>query len=231
MADQDPAPVTLDPDTPRLPGRPVPKGMHAVMAQRVEPAGSLDVFPTQPWATRAFCEYVLDLKGQRVWECACHVGHMAKPLAEYAGEVVASDIHDYGFGSVFDFLTVGSLFGGPPFGLVDWVITNPPFNLLDEFIDRGLQIARRGVAFFGRIQLLETVGRYERIWQPHRGRVTYAQYVERVPLVRGRIEQDASSAASYGWVVIDKRYDRVPLIHIPPCRAQLERDTDYIEAA
>ena len=31
----------------------------AVMARRVEPADSLDYFPTPPWATRAFCEHVL----------------------------------------------------------------------------------------------------------------------------------------------------------------------------
>jgi hypothetical protein len=30
------------------------------MAQRVEPASSLDDFPTPPWATRALIEYVLD---------------------------------------------------------------------------------------------------------------------------------------------------------------------------
>lgn len=31
----------------------------AVMARRVEPADSLDFFPTPPWATRAFCEHVM----------------------------------------------------------------------------------------------------------------------------------------------------------------------------
>ena len=28
---------------------------HAVMSQRSEPLGSLDFFPTPPWATRALC--------------------------------------------------------------------------------------------------------------------------------------------------------------------------------
>ena len=32
---------------------------HAVMAQRVEAANSLDNFPTPPWATRALIEHVI----------------------------------------------------------------------------------------------------------------------------------------------------------------------------
>ena len=64
---------------------------HAVMAQRKEAKGSLDDFPTPPWATRALLEHVIEQGGYTdrltALEPACGVGHMAKVLREYFGEV------------------------------------------------------------------------------------------------------------------------------------------------
>jgi hypothetical protein len=78
------------------------------MATRVEPRDSLDYFPTPPWATRALCEHVIDIRGCSVWEPACGEGHMVGPLKQYAESVAASDVHDYGFGAVHDFLWHGA---------------------------------------------------------------------------------------------------------------------------
>src|SRR4051794_30361823 len=66
---------------------------YAVTAQRIEPADSPDDFPTPPWATRALMEHVLDnepLCSLTCLEPACGVGHMAKVLNEYFGQVHAS---------------------------------------------------------------------------------------------------------------------------------------------
>src|SRR5262249_15486403 len=79
-------------------------GARAIMASRKEPKDSLDPFWTPPWATRALVERVLpvlgiapsDLAGMSAWEHACGEGHMAEPLAEYFGRVIASDVHNYG---------------------------------------------------------------------------------------------------------------------------------------
>ena len=62
---------------------------------------------------------------------------MARPLKEYFRAVQASDAHDYGYGQQRDFLTY-------PFktSSVDWVITNPPFWLAEQFLLRSLSIAR-----------------------------------------------------------------------------------------
>ncbi len=54
---------------------------HAVMAQRVESAESLDDFPTPPWAARAFLSHHFaadDLKEMSVWEPGFGRGHMAQ---------------------------------------------------------------------------------------------------------------------------------------------------------
>jgi hypothetical protein len=219
---------------------------HAVMAQRREPQDGLDDFPTPMWATRALIEHVLKpldlaLPGHIVAEPAAGRGYMARALAEYFDTVWASDIHQYVEGAaVSDFLTdpCGPTPDGS--GAADWIITNPPFRLFTEFVERAAHLARYGVAMFGRIQILETVNRYNRIFQPWYGRLLWCQYVERVPLLQGRLERKASSASAYGWLVIAKHCyfphpyvstwspgRTFPVVLIPPCRKELERDSDY----
>jgi hypothetical protein len=66
-------------------------------------------------------------------------GHMARPLKEYFGKVKASDIYAYGHGTPADFLA-----GPIDAASVHWIITNPPFRLAEDFIQRSLIVARRG---------------------------------------------------------------------------------------
>jgi len=199
---------------------------HAVMAQRSEAKDSLDDFPTPPWATRALIEHVLrskgELKRQTCLEPACGAGHMSKVLAEFFGEVKSSDIHDYRYGEVQDFLkkplAVNSF---------DWVITNPPFRLAEEFALRAIKVARRGVAILARTVFIESVGRYERLFMEHTPAL-FAQFTERVPMVKGRLDRKASTATGYGWLVWEREFKGRPeLVWIPPCRKSLERDADY----
>lgn len=134
------------------------------MAQRAEARDSLDDFPTPPWATRALVEHVLENKAELsnmiCLEPACGVGHMAKVLSEYFDEVRSSDIHPYGYGEVRDYLGVPLETNSS-----DWVITNPPFRLGEQFVLRSLKIARRGVAILARTVFIESVGRYENVFR------------------------------------------------------------------
>ncbi|MCX8282446.1 SAM-dependent methyltransferase [Phyllobacterium sp. 0TCS1.6C] len=200
---------------------------HAVMAQRYEANDSADNFPTPPWATRGLVEHVIGnlpgLKNMTCLEPACGQGYMAKPLAEYFGSVEASDAYSYGYGPVRDFLDY-------PFeaGSHDWVITNPPFRLAEEFVQRALIVARKGVAMLARTVFLESVGRYEGIFNvvpPTK----FAQFAERVPMVKGRLDRKASTATGYAWFVWEKGEGMtIPrLMWVPPCRKALERDSDY----
>ncbi len=199
----------------------------AVMARRKEPAGSLDYFPTPAWATRALLTHVLDLKGRTVWEPACGDGHMARPLAEVAA-VMHSDVHDYGWGhAVHDFLMPFLPDGAPS---PDWVVTNPPFRLAEQFIHRGLAVAKCGVAVLVRAAFAESIQRYENLFRDHRPAIV-AQFVERVAMVKGRVDEDASSATAYCWMVWHRQpAERTTFMWIPPCRTQLEREGDYQES-
>lgn len=199
---------------------------HAVMAQRAEAADSPDDFPTPPWATRGFMEHVINDCGpfskMSALEPACGAGHMAKVLKEYFGEVRASDAYAYGYGAVRDYLDV-------PYeaNAVDWVITNPPFRLAEEFVQRSLMVARLGVAVLVRTVFIESSGRYRSLFE-NIPPTKFAQYVERVPMVRGRLDKKASTATGYAWLVWEKEKVGFPrLMWVPPCRKQLERDQDY----
>jgi len=198
---------------------------HAVMSQRVEAADSLDDFPTPPWATRALIEHVLKDKALSSMSClepACGVGHMAKVLKEYFQKVEAADVWDYGYGSVRNFLVHEYKLES-----YDWLITNPPFRLAEEFVLRALPVVRSGVAILARTVFLESSGRYRAIFEKTPP-ATFAQFVERVPMVKGRLDKSATTATGYCWLVWRKSAQAFPqLVWIPPCRKALERVDDY----
>lgn len=204
---------------------------HAVMAQRTEAPDSPDDFPTPPWATRALIEHILSPAGslsqKTCLEPACGAGHMARPLAEYFNHVDCSDAFDYGYGHVRDFLL-------HPYECdhFDWIITNPPFRLAEEFAMRALQIAKEGVAILARTVFIESVGRYENLFRNTPPSV-FAQFSERVPMVKGRLDRKASTATSYAWLIWKKPLTATTprLAWIPPCRKSLERDSDYAAVA
>lgn len=196
------------------------------MAQRQESRTSLDDFPTPPWATRALVKHILSPERVQSLTClepACGRGYMAKPLAEYFAEVSAADIHDYGFGKQRDFLS-----GPIEANSYDWVVTNPPFRLAEEFILRSLLVARVGVAILARTVFLESVGRYNGIYSKSPPAI-FAQFSERVPMVRGRVDKKASTATGYAWFVWQKSSENMTpqLAWVPPCRKTLERPDDY----
>lgn len=205
------------------------KGARAIAHRRTEPTTSLDFFPTPPWGTRALVEHVLGrraLKRSLVHEPACGEGHMAAVLEEYAGEVIASDVFPYGFGSCRDFLD--EMFLDPI--AADWIITNPPFNRALEFTRLALERARWGVAMLVRPTFLHGKGRFAKLYRDTPPTVV-AFYVERVPMHRGRWEPDGDTATDYCWLVWKKDAagalvrPRSP-VWIPPSRKSLTRRGD-----
>ena len=83
-----------------------------------------------------------------------------------------------------------------------------------------------------RTSFLEGMGRYDRLYSVTPPTLVN-QFVERLPMVKGRIDRKASTATSYCWLVWVRDAAPKPFQWIPPCRAKLERDSDYhvVEAA
>lgn len=216
----------------------LPNFSSAVSAQRFESRESLDDFPTPTWGARAWAEHVVGAEAIRdmtCWEPAANRGYLLRGLGEYFRVVAGSDIADYGAGfPIYDFLAGDNeLFSGalPIEFAPDFVATNPPFNRLLDFTLRGLAVARVGVAIFCRLQALEGIDRYKRIFEPFADRYCFSQFAERISLVRGCVDPKAGRPAAYGWLTIWKEPKDAAFLlarrHIPPCRRRLERDEDY----
>lgn len=208
---------------------------RAVVHRRLEPADSLDFFPTPPWAVRALMVHILGARGHRdavVEEPACGEGHMAYALEDYFGTVRASDIHDYGYGAVRDFLDAEAW---ADVDVPDWIITNPPFAEKSiAFMRRA--IARRpriGIAMLVRSTQTEGPTRYRQVFRPHRPAIV-AQYVERVPIHKGRWEPDGDTFTAYCWLIwrTGGPCTRTDFEWIPPSRKALlfQRDVDRFGA-
>lgn len=206
----------------------------AVMARRVEPHHSLDFFPTPPWATRALFKRVLPELGfappfGHMVDPCCGQGHMAAVLAEAARAVTATDIFDYGYPlgvSNIDFLNT-MVHSVASSDAPDWYIFNPPFKIAAEFVLRALDLAKVGVAALCRLQWIEGQERYEALFRPY-PEAAFAPFVERVPMISGRWDPDASTATSYAWFVWTKvaspRGARI--LRIAPCARDLTRPDD-----
>lgn len=182
----------------------------------------LDFYPTPPWAVRGLMKYILndiDCGIMSVLEPACGNGAMAETLREYFGQVAAFDIVDRGYGSIADFMQECN-------EEYDWIITNPPFNLAEKFIEKSMSRARFGAAFFVRTSFLESVGRFDRLFKDNPPDII-AQFSERVSLHKGELSDLGGSAVSYCWMVWNAKKMESTSTWIPPCRKELEHESDY----
>lgn len=99
----------------------------------------LDFYPTPPEATHALMQFLFENnivnESFLVWEPACGDGAMSDVIGEYVQAVHASDIRITGY----------SLDGGIDFlsnkFSCDAIITNPPFNLSEQFIRHAISQA------------------------------------------------------------------------------------------
>ncbi len=178
----------------------VPRNARSVMATRQPSDDDIDFFPTQPWGGRAGAEIIraMDPGARTAADPACGAFHLVHGLADYFERVEGSDLCLYDGNRVHDFLGAAPF----PFG-VDWIISNPPFAHGEAFVRRAWPLARRGVAMLMRAACMEGQGRHALLYGDCPLTV-FAPFSERLPLVRGRYDPAASSAAFYAWFIFLK---------------------------
>ena len=186
-----------------------------------------DFFPTPPWASRAMAESVLSLDpaARRVCDPAAGDGHMVWGLDDYFAHVSACDLEPYcpRFAAQ-DWLDPA--WRDPSGEAPDWIITNPPFMLASEFVRRGLQRATTGVALLCRMSFIESAARYP-LFTGADPLTQVAVFVDRVPMVLGLWEPDASTATAYAvFMWMRGAEPRAPAWIAPGTRARLTRPTD-----
>ena len=111
---------------------------------------AFDYYATDPKAVEMLLE--LEQFSPVIWEPACGEGHISKVLQAHGYEVISTDLIYRGFGDPepLDFLkeTLDDFEGD--------IITNPPYSMGLEFVQRALESVRPGgkVAMFLKVQFL-----------------------------------------------------------------------------
>jgi len=167
---------------------------------RVAPRGGGDFFVTPPEVTRALLER--ELLPRVVHEPACGNGAIAGVLQLAGHTVIASDLHDRGFGTPgVDFLMAPAAGFGPG----DAIVTNPPFSLAREFAIRAVGLRVRKVCLLARLGFLEGQDRLATLFGPHPPARVWV-FSSRQTLWRGDDPNPRSSggAVAYAWAVWER---------------------------
>jgi len=136
-----------------------------------------------------------------IWEPACGHGHLSKEMERLGKTVFSTDLVYRGYGAKqpLNFLEETATWPGD-------IITNPPFNLAREFIEKGLELVEDGhkVAMFLKLQFAEGVSRRS-FFEKTPPKTIYASS-KRIQTARGGdFEQyGKGSTSAYAWFVWEK---------------------------
>ena len=153
-----------------------------------------DFFPTPGWATYALIDN--EAFDGDIWECACGDGAMTRVLEDGGHKVESSDLYDRGFGEPgIDFLTNRRS--------VRNIITNPPYNSAQGFIEAAAENGAEKFALLLRLAFLEGAKRANTIFSdipPNRVWV----FSERITFYMKGASRAGSGTTAYAWFVWDK---------------------------
>jgi hypothetical protein len=150
-----------------------------------------DFFPTPAWATHALIDN--ERFEGTVWESACGNGAMSEVLALTGQPVVSSDLYDRGYGE-----------GGVDFLLSNRrapnIITNPPYNAAEGFVEAGLRKADRKFALLLRLAFLEGANRQRGIFTKTPPTRVWV-FSERITFYPAGAVPRGSGTTAYAWFV------------------------------
>lgn len=138
-----------------------------------------------------------------VWECACGEGHLSKKMKEHGKNVYSTDLIDRGYGDdFFDFLE-----DNPHNKTEKDIITNPPYKLAKEFVEKSLDLQIKGckTAMFLKIQFLESLSRIE-LFKKHPPKKIYVYSKRQKCVINGNENISGNSAMCYAWFIWEKGY-------------------------
>lgn len=113
-----------------------------------------------------------------------------------------------------------------PIDKADVIIMNPPYATLEPFLIRALEIAQDKLIVLCRMQVLEGIGRYEKIFE-HNPPTAIYQYVDRIQCWKGGVKPTGSSSQGYCWLIWDNLSKRNFNNIEPPKLYWLRRSNQY----
>ena len=162
---------------------------------------SQDYYATHPDSVKALLKVETII--YPALEPACGEGHISKFLEKE--KIKSFDLIDRGYGNgILDFLKEDwiTVYNVPI--KYETVITNPPFNLFQEFVEKALKVANKKVIFFGKLQALEGIKRATYL-ETTPLRTVYVFKKRQQPMRNGKEFDDngkkMSSTMAFAWYV------------------------------
>jgi hypothetical protein len=157
-----------------------------------------DWYRTPPQCTRALLR--VEPFDMNVWEPACGDGAISRELEAQGYKVVSSDLINRGYGTPgIDFLATRELWATD-------IVTNPPFELADEFALHALELGVRKLALLCRANWLEGQQRYERLYSQRKLARVWT-FSPRQTLWRGDDEAENDGGMTpYAWFIFERDY-------------------------
>lgn len=156
-----------------------------------------DWYPTSPEATRAILDQ--ETFTGSIWEPAAGDGAICKVLNEYGyQDILATDLVYRGYGEGdHDFRTSNYK--------ADNIITNPPYNMAQEFIELSLERTTKKVVMLLKLQFLE--GQKRKLFYQNVPLSKVYVFSKRVNFYRnGEQGKLGSSMIAFSWHVYDHNY-------------------------
>ena len=159
-----------------------------------------DLYETPPEAVHALVK--VENLPLRIWEPACGPGAIAQTLRDIGHLVYASDLVNYGYGdSGIDFLMETKA----PVSGVECIVTNPPFKLAEQFVEKALELCPNVIMLL-RLAFLTSEKRTNILENSGLARVHV--FRKRLPMMHrdGWDGPKASSSMDFAWFVWDRSY-------------------------
>lgn len=166
-----------------------------------------DYYATDPRAVEMLLE--METFAPLIWEPACGEGHISKVLAAHGYEVISTDLIYRGFGDPEPLNFLEETFDG----FEGDIITNPPYSVGLQFVERALESVRPGgkVAMFLKVQFLEGKRRGE-FFKKSPPRSVYISRSRLACYKNGDLTTNSESAIAYAWYVWEKGFTGDPVI-------------------
>tara|TARA_R110002167_G_scaffold28830_2_gene96442 strand:+ start:193 stop:798 length:606 start_codon:yes stop_codon:yes gene_type:complete len=161
-----------------------------------------DYYATHPDDVGVFLDKLAkdgEVLSDSIWEPACGQGHISEVLIDRGYNVLSSDLVNRGYGNVGDFLDQNDeLWQGD-------IITNPPFKIAKEFIEKSMSILRDGnkLILLLPLRYLETKIRYA-LFQELMPKYCYV-YSYRIDIGKSG-EFHGGNAVAYCWYVWEQGF-------------------------
>lgn len=161
---------------------------------------AIDFFPTPPEPVHSILDEMGHILSETLWEPACGNGIIAEILSGRGFKTLATDLRYYGYVNQHDQLNFLGLRAKEYSGQFD-IITNPPYSQHIQFIQRGLELAKRFLVYLLPLTYLTPSNKRE--FYTRECKVMFFPLGYRPAFIMPGYEK-ASKMKDYMWVVWDK---------------------------